>query len=329
MLSAPAFWHQRPGLAAALLTPGAMAWDLAGRLRRTTTRPYHAAVPVICVGNIVAGGAGKTPVVLSLAELLAGGSAGVHILARGYGGRLKGPVRVDPRRHDARAVGDEALLLAAAAPCWVGRDRAAAARAAIAGGAELLLLDDGLQNPGLDKTLTFLVIDAAYGFGNGRVIPAGPLREKVGSALSRSDAIVLIGEGSAAIDTSLPVLRAGLEPVAGGRLAGRRLFAFAGIARPERFYTMLRRIGVELAGTRAYADHHSFRAGEIERLRREAERTDAELVTTAKDLVRLPAELCRGIEVLEVAIRWQDPAAVAALLAPLAGAREDHAKAAG
>jgi tetraacyldisaccharide 4'-kinase len=329
MPSAPSFWHEPPGIAAGLLAPCAMAWDLAGRIRRAAARPYRAAGPVVCVGNIIAGGAGKTPVVISLAGLLAGAGAAVHVIARGYGGRIRGPVLVDPRRHDAGAVGDEPLLLAAAAPCWVGRDRAAAARAAIAAGADLLLLDDGFQNPGLDKTLSLLVIDAAYGLGNGRIIPAGPLRESLASALCRADAVVLIGDGPAAIDGRRPVMRATVEPVAGARLAGRRLFAFAGIARPERFFAMLQGLGVELVGARAFSDHHPFRVSEIERLRRDAELAGAGLITTAKDAARLPPSLRSRIEVLEIGIHWRDPAAPAALLAPLLGNRQDRVEAAG
>jgi tetraacyldisaccharide 4'-kinase len=285
---------------------------------------------VVCVGNLVAGGSGKTPVALALTAHLVSRGAAVHFVTRGYGGRLGGPVRIDQARHDAAAVGDEALLLAARAPCWVARNRADGVRAAVAGEAQIVVLDDGFQNPGIAKTLSFLVIDAAYGFGNGRVIPAGPLRESPARGLARADAVVLLEAdaqpgclASLGIDRALPVLHAALRPVAGERLAGKRLLAFAGIGRPEKFYSTLRELGAELVGTRSFADHHPYRAGEIEQLFRTAERAGARLVTTAKDLVRVPLPLRTPIEVLEVEIRWADPAALADVLRAVIGARED------
>jgi tetraacyldisaccharide 4'-kinase len=327
MRAAPAFWAQRPGMLAALLVPFGMAWDAAGRLRQALSHPYRPNAPVICIGNLVAGGAGKTPVVLALASDLAARGAAVHIVTRGYGGRLSGPVRVDPSSHDAAAVGDEALLLAARAPCWVSRNRAVGVQTAAAAGAGLVLLDDGFQNPSIVKRLSLLVVDADYGFGNGRVIPAGPLRESLARGLARADAVVLLGTERQAggrerilIDADLPLLPAVLCAVAGQRLAGSRLLAFAGIGRPEKFFATLRALGAVLVGTRAFPDHHPFRIGEIDQLFRDAERAQARLVTTAKDIVRVPSANRAGIEVLEVEIRWRDPAALAELTRPLVGA---------
>jgi len=251
-------------------------------LRRALSRLYCPTIPVVCVGSLVVGGAGKTPVALAMTSYLAARGIEVHVVTRGYGGHLRGPVQVDPLRHDADAVGDEALLLAARAPCWVARDRAAGARAAVAVGARTVVLDDGFQNPAIAKTLSFIVVDAGYGFGNGRVIPAGPLRES-----------------------------------AGERLAGSRLLAFAGIGRPEKFFATLRALDAVIVGARAFPDHYPFRAGEIERLHREAEQARARLVTTAKDIVRVPQAQRAGIEVLEVEIRWPDPAALAGLIGPV------------
>ncbi|HMD63047.1 MAG TPA: tetraacyldisaccharide 4'-kinase [Stellaceae bacterium] len=327
MRTAPAFWARPPGLLSELLLPIGAGWDAAGRLRQALSRSYCPPVPLVCVGNLVAGGAGKTPVALALAAHLVSRGIAVHIVTRGYGGRLGGPVRVNLVRDDAAAVGDEALLLAARAPCWVARDRADGVRAAVAAGAQMVVLDDGFQNPRINKNLSLVVVDATYGFGNGRVIPAGPLRESLARGLARTDAVVLLGAEtqprcpqSLGIDGALPVLHALLRPVAGERLAGERLLAFAGIGRPEKFFATLRALGAELVGTRSFADHHPFRAEEIDRLLRAAERAQARLITTAKDIVRVPLARRAAIEVLEVEIRWADPDALAELIRPVVGA---------
>jgi tetraacyldisaccharide 4'-kinase len=326
MRAAPGFWGEPPGVLAGLLSPIGAAWDVAGRLRQTLSRPYRAPAPVLCVGNLVVGGAGKTPVALALASYLSDCGIRVHVVSRGYGGSLSRPVRVDPARHDAAAVGDEALLLARRAPSWVARDRAAGVRAAVGAGAEIVLLDDGLQNPTIAKTLSMLVVDAGYGFGNARVLPAGPLRESLARGLAKADLVVLlatetepVGPEQIGIPQGLPVLPASLAPVGGERLSGARVLAFAGIGRPEKFFATLRGLGAVLVGAQPFPDHHRFRAAEIERLRRAAERDEARLVTTAKDIVRMPPRDRDGIEVLEVEIHWADPAALDQLIRPILG----------
>jgi tetraacyldisaccharide 4'-kinase len=316
----PEFWA-RPGLVSSLLQPLAWTYALGAAARQGWTRPWHAPVPVICVGNLVAGGAGKTPVTLALAQRFAAEGRRVHILSRGYGGSLAGPAAVDPARHDARQVGDEPLLLAQAAPTWVARDRVAGAAAAVAAGAELLLLDDGLQNPSLAKSLSLLVVDGGYGFGNCRVLPAGPLREPLAAGLARADAAVLIGEDRARIAPLLAgksVLKARLEAVNGAAFAGRKLVAFAGIARPEKFFATLGAAGGEIVARHGFADHHRYGAEELARLKAEAAEAQALLVTTGKDRARLAASDRAGIAVLEVRIAWEDKAALDALLARLA-----------
>jgi tetraacyldisaccharide 4'-kinase len=322
-MRAPDFWDDEPGIAAGLLSPIGTVLDAAGRLRRALARPYRAPIPVACVGNLVAGGAGKTPVVLALAKLLAARGVAVHIVMRGYGGRLPGPVRVDPAVHNAASVGDEALLAVVVAPCWVARDRVAGVREAVAAGAETILLDDGFQNPSVAKDVGLVVIDAAYGFGNRRLIPAGPLRERVAAGLGRADAVVLLDSESEADPAKLaaidrPILRATLEPIDGKRFAGRRVIAFAGIGRPEKFFASLRRLGAILVAERPYPDHHRFRGAEIAALRRDAAAAEATLVTTAKDLVRLAPAARDGIAVLEVELRWRDEAALTPVLVRLA-----------
>ncbi len=325
MASAPAFWSRPPGLASGLLAPLAELWERAGRLREAFARPYRAPIPVLCVGNLVAGGAGKTPVALSLASRLLAEGVRVHALLRGHGGRAKGPLSVDPAKEGAREVGDEALLYARIMPTWVARDRAEGARAAAKAGAAAILLDDGLQNPGIEKTLSLLVVDAAYGFGNGRVIPAGPLRESLERGLARAGAPVLLGEGAAPAELSafLPILRARLKPLSGERFAGRAVFAFAGIGRPQKFFATLEALGACLAATRAFPDHHFYRPREIEGLLQRARELGALAVTTAKDSVRLPPLLRTAVEVLEVEIVWEDPAALRGLLQPFLSAASD------
>ncbi|HEY1797609.1 MAG TPA: tetraacyldisaccharide 4'-kinase [Stellaceae bacterium] len=315
-MRSPEFWHEKPGLVAGLLAPVGAAWDAAGRLRRAVTRPYHAPVPVICVGNLVAGGSGKTPVVLSLAGIL----PGAHAVTRGYGGSLTGPARVTAA-HRASDVGDEALLLVARLPTWVARNRVAGIRAAIGDGATAILLDDGFQNPTVQKDLSLVIVDAGYGFGNRRVIPAGPLRERIAPGLARADAIVVIGDGpdpDALAVAGRPILHADLVPVDRARFAGKSVVAFAGIGRPEKFFATLRGLGARLAAAREFPDHHRYRRAELAALHEEAAHLGAMLVTTAKDWVRLdPAERAR-ITVIEVEMTWRDRAALAALLAPVA-----------
>jgi tetraacyldisaccharide 4'-kinase len=311
-LPTPEFWA-RPGLVPDLLQPLAWAYAAAGGLRRAWTQPWRAPVPVICVGNLVAGGAGKTPVAIALARHLQAKGRAVHLLSRGYGGSLAGPVAVDRVRHDAGQVGDEALLLAAAAPAWIARDRPAGARAAIAAGAQCLLLDDGLQNPTLAKDLSLLVIDGAYGLGNGRVLPAGPLREPLDGGLARADAVVLMGEdrvGVTALLAGKSVLRARLAPENAAAFAGRAVVAFAGIGRPAKFFATLDRIGAQIVARHAFADHHPYRAAELQRLLAEAQAAHAALVTTAKDAARLPAEWRAHVEVLRVTAEFDDAASL-------------------
>ncbi len=320
-LRPPAFWQaESGGLAATLLAPFAALVSRAARAR--AARPgWRAPVPVLCLGNATLGGAGKTTLALDLGARLRAAGIAVHFLTRGYGGRVRGVRRVAP--DDAAAVvGDEPKLLAAIAPTWVGADRAASARAAIAAGAELLLMDDGLQNPGLAKTLSLLVIDGASGFGNGRVIPAGPLRETVADAATRVAAAVLIGDDQcralACLPPTLPVLRARLAPGPGARaLAGIRVHALAGIARPEKFHATLAAAGAVLVGHADFPDHHRFTAAELHRVLAEAARLGARPVTTPKDATRLPPAFQNTIAIADVDLVWENPDAIAALLAGL------------
>jgi tetraacyldisaccharide 4'-kinase len=247
----------------------------------------------------------------------------IHFLSRGYGGRLAGPLQVDPDRHDAGAVGDEPLLLAAQAPAWIARNRVAGARAAVAAGAEVIVMDDGFQNPALHKDWSVLVIDGGYGFGNGRLHPAGPLREPIAEGLARADAMVIIDPDDHPADDlgvvgTLPYVHARLVPeetTAG--LRGRRVLAFAGIGRPEKFFATVRALGAELVDQQAFADHHAYRGDEIMALIERAHGQDAIAVTTAKDAVRLPAEARAMVQVIGVELAFEDDDILQAWLTPV------------
>lgn len=316
MIRTPDFW-QHDSVLARLLAPleRITAAATARRLRRPG---WRAPVPVICCGNVTVGGAGKTSLVLAIVEELRTSGLALHCLSRGYGGQIRGPYRVDSRRDTAAQVGDEPLLLAEAAPTWVGADRAASARAALAAGAGALLLDDGLQNPDLVKDLSLLVVDGGSGFGNGRLLPAGPLREPVAAAAARCQAAVLIGADRtgalARLPPHLPVLRADLVQDA-PFLVGRRVLAFAGIGRPRKFADSLEAAGATVVALRPFPDHHPYRQAEVQQILAEAAAAGALAVTTAKDATRLPPDLRGAVTIAPVRLVLQDPTALAALLA--------------
>jgi tetraacyldisaccharide 4'-kinase len=291
----PGFWHGPASLNAHLLKPLAALYGAiaAQRLRR---KGLSAGIPVLCVGNYHVGGAGKTPTVLALAKLLRDLGEIPVVLSRGYGGKLRGPVRVDPHRHAASDVGDEPLMLAGALPVVVSRKRADGVPLARAQGATAILMDDGFQSPAVVKDASLIVIDSERGLGNGQVFPAGPLRAPLRPQLARTDALVIVGGGAAAAAVAAeiaaqgkPVLRAHLKPDAAqvAELRGQRVLAFAGIGDPARFFNTLRASGIDVIRERAYADHHPYAQGEIEGLIAEAKRDGLTLVTTEKDLARL------------------------------------------
>ncbi|MDP6708125.1 MAG: tetraacyldisaccharide 4'-kinase [Alphaproteobacteria bacterium] len=324
-MRAPEFWRH-DGATARLLAPLSHLYEAGALLSRAARTPRRIGVPVLCVGNLVAGGAGKTPTALALVGLLRQLGRQPHFLTRGYGGREAGPLRVSGRE-PAAAVGDEALLLARQAPTWVARDRVAGAEAAVAAGADCVVLDDGFQNPSLAKDLSFVVVDAGYGFGNGRLMPAGPLREPVARGLVRADAVVWIETAlpeSRRVPRSIvgdrPLLPARLVPtIEAERLAGGPAVAFAGIGRPEKFFETLVAMGVEVVEGHRFADHHVYDSDEIMRLVEAASRHEARLLTTAKDFVRLPEEARAMVDVVDVRLEFEAPAAVTALLAGVAG----------
>ena len=319
----PRFWdapaYRFSPLSTALL-PASWVYAGATRLRWAMANPARVGVPVICVGNLVAGGAGKTPTALAIADHLK--ALNPHFLTRGYRGNLARLARVNPARHTAREVGDEALLLAEHAPTWASPDRAAAAGAAIAAGAGALVMDDGFQNPGLAKDVSLVVVDGDVGFGNGRLLPAGPLRETPARGLARAQAVVVVGgdgDGGRLDTGGLPVLHARLEPVAESAqaLRGARVIAFAGIGRPAKFFASLRALDCDLVSCEKFPDHHPFTAAQIGALRSEANATGSRLVTTTKDRARLGGGAPEGLEVLEVRMVFSDPGTLDAVLAPV------------
>lgn len=325
-MRAPAFWWRpRAGLWAFLLAPFGAVYG-AVTVWRMGRRGGAAGVPIVCIGNFVAGGAGKTPTAIAVARLLIELGETPFFLSRGYGGSLSRggrPVRVDHARHKACEVGDEPLLLAQIAPTIVAARRDRGARAARAAGASVVVLDDGLQNASLRKDLTLAVVDGASGIGNGLSIPAGPLRAPLAAQMRHVDAIVMIGPGAAGKAVTPVVEQAGktlfaaalvADPAVAARLAGRRAVAFAGIGRPEKFFATLAELGADIVACRAFADHHVYSAGESADLRRLARDCGALLVTTQKDAARIADGERHGLEILPVSLIFEDVAALTALL---------------
>jgi tetraacyldisaccharide 4'-kinase len=299
-MSAPDFWNRR-GPLALLLAPLGELHGMSVAYKARGAKPYRPAVQVICVGNLTAGGSGKTPVALEVAQMLIARGKKVFFLTRGYGGNEPGPLLVSGQ--DAAGVGDEALLLARVAPTIVAHDRAAGAKLAIAKGAEVIVMDDGHQNFSLAKDLSLVV---TAGFGNGLMIPAGPLRETVRQGLGRADVVIAMND--TAMDGhqfSGPILKARLIPD-GASFSCKRVYAFAGIGHPEKFLRSLQDAGAIITGSRFFADHHPYTPSEIASLRRDAK--DAVLVTTEKDFVRLAPELQQGIQQLTVRVQFDQPA---------------------
>ncbi|HEV2509235.1 tetraacyldisaccharide 4'-kinase [Bosea sp. (in: a-proteobacteria)] len=326
-MRAPGFWWRAPPSALArLLQPLGMLYG-AITLKRMRRPGAEAGIPVICVGNFVAGGAGKTPTTLALAERLAAMAETPFALTRGYGGKLSGPLRVDPTRHDAADVGDEPLLLAARLPTVVARERPAGAALAREAGASLVLMDDGLQNPSLHKDLRLAVVDGAVGVGNGLCLPAGPLRAPLAGQLGQVDALVIIGEGAAgdhvatqALSVGKRVLRARLVPPVDiqAELAGLPVLAVSGIGRPGKFAATLRAAGARLGGEHAYGDHHAYSDADVAALIADAKAKACRIAVTEKDMVKLaplwPAAERSLLLCVPVTLVFEDEAALDALL---------------
>lgn len=329
-LNTPRWWYQRDGrhgrVARTLLKPVSWLWAAVTARRIARARPVDVGAPVISIGNLTVGGSGKTPVAREVLRLFRQQGVDAHALSRGYGGRLTGPLRVDPAAHTAADVGDEPLMLSGGAPAWISADRAQGARAAVADGAQALVLDDAHQNPTLKKTLSLIVVDGEtrgeeWPFGDGSVFPSGPMREPLKAGLARADAVVVLLPADApdadpelmAVFDGLPTFVARLEPDAPpppGPQVG-----FAGIAKPWKVERSLIAAGCDLKDFAPFPDHAAYRPQDLAFLADRAEVFDAGLVTTEKDWVRLPPDWRTRVVAWPVAARFEDEAAFAAFLA--------------
>ncbi|AMN54795.1 tetraacyldisaccharide 4'-kinase [Labrenzia sp. CP4] len=329
MKSAPDFWW-KPGqtLASWLLSPAGWIYGLVSGRRMLKKPKAKSRLPVICVGNFVVGGTGKTPFAIELSYRLQEEGLRPGFLLRGYGGKAKGPLLVDAGMHDADVVGDEALLLARYGPTVIAADRPSGARLAEQQPIDVLLMDDGFQNPALAKDLSLVLVDCSVGFGNGKCLPAGPLRAPAAKQIVKADCLVLVGEGDAAEEAvhlagrkGLPILHAHVRPQPNDELAGSRLFAFAGIGRPQKFFDTLKSLGYDVKKTREFPDHHQYTQADVRALLTEAEEAGFKLVTTSKDMARLETStgelfhwIASSAAVLEVRMEIDDEDRLASLI---------------
>ena len=324
-LKSPKFWQKKNTFLGKVLSPlgRIYAWGLRRKLKKT--KPYRSKIPVVCIGNLVMGGVGKTPLAVSVAEYFKMNGMRPVFLTRGYGGGLSN-VLVDLDKHTAKDTGDEALLLARIAPTIVDADRARGAKTAEKIGADVVIMDDGFQNPQLVKDLSFAVFDGRYGFGNGKVFPAGPLREPVEDGLQRADAFIVVGKDKAGIKEwidkrfmSLPFIGTHIEQDVAkiAQLSGKKVFAFAGIGYPDKFFDMLRDYGCDVVETQAFSDHYPYTDEDMTDLIARADKLEAVLVTTAKDGVRIAPRFLPQVQIVEAYMVWDTPAEMCALLPAL------------
>jgi tetraacyldisaccharide 4'-kinase len=310
-MNAPDFWNTK-NVISRLLEPFGVLYASIATIRRCLTKAKKVNAKVICIGNLTAGGTGKTPVCIEIASKLKQMNKTPHFLTRGYGGKLKN-ITVDLKKHSSFQTGDEPLLLANSCPVQIYPDRIKGAEKAIKNGADYIIMDDGFQNPKLYKDLSFIVVDGVVGFGNCKPIPAGPLRENLNSGLKRADALIIIGNDNYNIkkfakeNFNLPTLQASIIPSCDvSYLAGQNVVAFAGIGRPEKFFETLKMIGCNLVSTHRFADHYPYAPSDIEPILQEAYNLNAITVTTAKDAVRLEADQRQQVDIIDIKIKFND-----------------------
>lgn len=310
-MKTPAFWQHKT-LLSTLLMPLSSLYEMVCTFSRLKTATVTLPIPVICIGGVTAGGAGKTPVALYFGKRLKAMNVNAFYLTRGYGGALAGPLRVDPEKHSAAEVGDEPLLLAEILPTIKCADRLEGAKLALKLGAETIIMDDGFQNPSLFKNLNVLVVDGRTGFGNGRLIPAGPLRERIAQAINRSHIVITVNRTTRIppFPKDKPVFAATTFPKDGALFKGKKIYAFCGLAYPEKFFEMLRTLGVKIVGNKAFPDHHPYSLPELNKMIVESSNQKAVLVTTAKDMVRVPQSLRDCMMVIELGLEMDNEVAL-------------------
>ena len=316
MNKAPKFWNDKTILSSALssaLLPLSWIWRGITAARLAWIKPEKAQLPVICIGNISVGGTGKTPFTAYLCQLLGSSGYSACILTRGYGGKQKGPLIADPNTHSAADIGDEALMLSQNNMVCISHDRVAGARFIARNlPSDVIIMDDGMQNPWLKKDITLAVFDGAVGLGNGQILPSGPLRQSLKSALPSIDIAVINGSDKTGLKQSLPQKLTYLSPrllpnpETADEIKQRSLLGFAGIGRPQGFFDTLEECGATLVKTLPFADHHPYSEADLTRLHLEATQLGAELITTQKDWVRLPPEWRERILVLDVSLMLED-----------------------
>ncbi len=307
-MKTPKWWSGR-GFWSTALIPVSIFYDMANTLRQAQVRTTRFNIPIICVGNLVAGGAGKTPTALYIGRRLKDKGVNAFYLSRGYGGRTNGPMLVNPKKHKATDVGDEPLLLAETLPTVVAADRAAGIQYAIIKGAKAIVMDDGFQNRAVYKNLALLVVDGMRGFGNGRLIPAGPLRERVKDGYKRAHAVLVLNRASTLppLPKDRPAFFARTFAKNGNMFKGKKIFAFCGLAYPDKFFEMLGTTGTRLMGQEAFPDHYQYTPLDMRKLLLRSFTLDAVLVTTAKDFVRLPERYRESVAVLEMDMEFESP----------------------
>lgn len=310
-MKAPSFWYMErlPFWAKPLGFLGNLYGFFVKR-RIAHTPGTSIGVPVVCVGNLTVGGVGKTPLVQDLARRFLGKGKKVGILSRGYGGRLKGPIRVNTTYHQAKDVGDEPLLLAKTVPTWMAKDRVEGALLMKRKGLDLILMDDGHQNPTLHKNVSIVVVDGVRGFGNGHIFPGGPLRESVESGLRRAHAVIVVGTPNTHVAQALThfsglVYYAQFKTDITGLLPDKKYMAFAGIGHPQKFFQSLESQGLQLAETRAFPDHHMYTDSQLFALKARARKKGYHLITTEKDYVRLSKTQKKDVLWAPLTITWK------------------------
>ena len=314
----PKFWNNDT-LSSKMLAPLAWLYGKIIVLRSQNTKPKKIDIPVMCIGNATIGGAGKTPVAMAIAKILMRDGINVHFLTRGYGGSLKGPVKVNPKIHNFEDVGDEALLLSKISKTWVSRNRYLGAMAASKAGAQTIIMDDGFQNLSIFKNSSFLVVDGNYGFGNKKLIPAGPLREKIDRAITRADAAIIIGKDQKnivkEIGNKIKIIRGKVRvDKKYYHLRNKNYLAFCGIGIPEKFFSTLESIGVKIKKRYIFPDHYKYSKKEIDQICKTAKNLKAEIITTEKDFVRLPKKSSMKIKTLPITIEWAKKKEITKLL---------------